>query len=241
MKIENTSVRPAGLGATRRAQAAQAYGGSASEAVRDIQDTTELFGIPEAELTPKVRTALMALMAEVARLREEIAKSHGRIEHLEKLADQDSLLTVYNRRAFVRELTRVISIAERYGTPSSVLYFDVDGMKSINDRLGHSAGDAALQQIADSLQESVRDSDVIGRLGGDEFGVILFNTDAATSLIKGKALADAINLKPMQFNDAMLPLHVTYGSYTFTGKEDPATVLAAADQAMYERKRAPRK
>lgn len=197
-------------------------------------------GVPEAELTPRVRAALMALMEEVAQLRDELRQSKGRIEYLEHLADQDSMLPIYNRRAFVRELTRAISITERYGTPSSVIYFDVNGMKTINDDHSHAAGDAALIKVVEKLTEQVRDSDAVGRLGGDEFGVILFQADEASAQLKATQLAETIEAEPLHFNDDEIELKVTYGFYTFTGKEDAAEALAAADEAMYASKRAGR-
>lgn len=236
MKVERNNAPVVGPGTTRRSQPPDrtTSGGSTLHA---ISDTTELLGIPEAELTPKVRAAIMSLMAEVAKLREEVMRGRGRIDHLEMLADQDSLLPVYNRRAFVRELTRVISITERYGTPSSVIYFDVDGMKQINDRFGHGAGDVALLKVAERLRISVRESDVIGRLGGDEFGVILYNSDAATAQSKASSLADAVSNGPIEFGAASIEIEVTFGIYTFSGREDPGQVLAAADEAMYARKK----
>ena len=91
-------------------------------------------GIPEAEFTPKVRAAIMALMEEVDRLRRELQQTPARIAYLEQLADEDSLPPIANRRAFVRELSRMMSFAERYDTPASVIYFDVNDLKVINDR-----------------------------------------------------------------------------------------------------------
>ena len=93
----------------------------------------------------------MALMQEVESLREELRQSKSRVDHLEHLADQDTLAPVANRRAFVREMSRIMAFAQRYGTSSSVIYFDVDGLKELNDRHGHPAGDAALLQIANIL------------------------------------------------------------------------------------------
>jgi len=77
-------------------------------------------GISESELTPKVRGAIMQLMEEVQALRGELEQSRARIEYLERLADQDSPAPVANRRAFVRELSRIISFSERYNAPSSI-------------------------------------------------------------------------------------------------------------------------
>ncbi|MEE8145917.1 MAG: diguanylate cyclase, partial [Kiloniellales bacterium] len=90
-------------------------------------------------------------MAEVQRLRDELERAKKRLNQLEALADRDALTPVLNRRAFVRELSRMMAFTVRYKTPSSVLYFDVNGMKQINDSLGHAAGDAALNHLAGVL------------------------------------------------------------------------------------------
>ena len=83
------------------------------------------------------------------------------------------MLPLLNRRAFVRELTRYISFAGRYNTPASLIYFDLNHLKKTNDTLGHAAGDAVLAHFTEVLTAHVRDSDSVGRLGGDEFGVLL--------------------------------------------------------------------
>ena len=231
MKIERN--RASRVGVTARAEGTKrraAIGG------RQVQDSASVMGIPEAELTPKVRSAIITLMEEVARLREELNGSRGRVEHLEQLADQDALVPVYNRRAFVRELTRAISMTERYGAPSTVIYFDVNNMKQINDTHGHPAGDAALRYVADTLLEQVRDSDIVGRLGGDEFGVILYQIDADVAHNKSVQLAQAIGENPVPFNDHELTISITFGAYTFNGVEDAGQALAEADKAMYAHK-----
>lgn len=209
---------------------------AAPESSCQVQNSTSLMRIPEAELTPKVRLAIITLMEEVARLRHELTGSRGRIEHLECLADQDSLVPVYNRRAFLRELTRAISMTERYSAPSTLLYFDVDNMKHINDTYGHPAGDAALRHVAKTLIEQVRDSDVVGRLGGDEFGVILYQTDGAVGQRKLGQLAHEIGKQLIQFNDHEVAVGVSYGEYTLCGTEDAGQALAEADKNMYEKK-----
>ncbi len=198
-------------------------------------------GIPANELTPKVRDAIMKLMAEVENLRKDLDQSRVRIEYLERLADQDTLAPVANRRAFVRELSRVISFSERYNSPSSVIYFDVNGLKAINDTYGHSAGDAALMRVADILIENVRGSDVVGRLGGDEFAVILTQGDREAALEKAAILLDKIESQPLEWNGESIPLRLAYGVHTFQGGEDPDTALAAADRAMYAHKNGDRK
>lgn len=237
MKVERTgsSAAVAASGGVR--PSASAEGTPAASEPRRILDTTAIMGIPESELTPKVRQALLALLDEVARLREELNRSKSRIEHLEHLADEDSLVPVRNRRAFVRELSRIISYTERYQTPSSVLFFDVNGLKTINDAFGHAAGDAALNHVADVLLKNVRESDVIGRLGGDEFGVILVHADHETARTKAVELAENIQGSGFTWDGTAVPIAVAYGVHSFTGGENALSALAAADRQMYEHKK----
>jgi diguanylate cyclase (GGDEF)-like protein len=178
------------------------------------------------------------LMAEVGRLREELEQARKRIGYLEELADRDALAPVMNRRAFVRELARMIAFAERYGVAGSVLYLDVDGMKQVNDTHGHAAGDAALQQVAEILLGNIRKSDVVGRLGGDEFGVILAQASPEEGAAKAAVLAAAIEASPAEWRGTKLELGVSFGVYTFAGGEQAAEALDAADKAMYAQKRA---
>jgi diguanylate cyclase (GGDEF)-like protein len=219
MKVERSGVAPGMAGVRRSQKTASAEDRAGPGHV--VSDSAEVLGIPAGELRPKVRAALMGLMAEVARLREDLSRARGRIDLLEKLADQDSLLPIYNRRAFVRQLTRAISMTERYGTPNSIVYCDVNGMKQINDTLGHGAGDVALQRIAEQLRTCVRESDIVGRLGGDEFGVILFSADADAAHTKATTLAEKVESDPLIYDETVVRLTITFGTYTFTGKKDP--------------------
>ncbi len=203
---------------------------------RSIQDTTSVMGIPEAELTPKVRAAIMTLMEEVETLRRQFSRAQERLGELERLANLDPLTPVPNRRAFVHELTRVISHAERYGSQWSLAFLDANGLKEINDSYGHAAGDAALVQVAETLVENTRSSDYVGRLGGDEFGVILAEADEATALLKSEQLAEAIRAKPLNWEGQQIPLSVARGVYPLKPGEHPVEALANADKAMYQHK-----
>jgi diguanylate cyclase (GGDEF)-like protein len=200
-------------------------------------DAATLAGIPQIELTPRVSAAIGMLMAEVQKLREELAQSKKRIEFLETLADQDSLAPVLNRRAFVRELTRMMAYAERYDITGSVLYFDVDQMKQVNDVLGHAAGDLVLKRVAETLVRESRSSDVVGRLGGDEYAVILSHADKDAASAKAASLAKAIAAEPIDWQDEKLLVTVSYGVHSFAGGEQVEAALDAADRAMYARKR----
>ena len=240
MKIErNTPVR-----ATRSvAQAAYARRVQATEStasVDAVMPTASVLGIPEDEFTPKVRDAIMGLMGEVDSLRHELTQTRQRLEDVEKTADQDGMLPLLNRRAFVRELTRHISAAGRYNTPASLVYFDLNYVKKTNDTYGHAAGDAMLAHFADVLSAHVRDSDCVGRLGGDEFGVLLSHANQEQAQKKADALAAALAASPVQWQDQSIPITFAYGAFELKSGDNPDLAMARADQAMYEQKRAGR-
>jgi diguanylate cyclase (GGDEF)-like protein len=207
---------------------------------RDPKDIALVMGIPEAEFTPKVRDAIVKLMGEVDKLRKELVQASARAAHLERLADQDSLVPVFNRRAFVRELGRMQSFAERYDQASSLVYFDANGLKGVNDTHGHAAGDALLAHIARLLMQNVRDTDIVGRLGGDEFGVILVYTDQPQAEEKAQHLAGVVQDTPLDWRGAKIQASVAWGVYTFRGGDDIARLLESADREMYARKKAAR-
>ena len=184
-----------------------------------------------------VVSELARLRAERAAMQRELEDARARIIQLERLADEDSLAPIANRRAFVRELSRMIAFTRRYGPPSSVIYFDVNGMKQINDTHGHPAGDAALRHVAEILSNNVRESDVVGRLGGDEFGVLLAQTNQEQANAKASSLAQAIGSTALSWGKHEIKLSAAFGVYSFTGSDDAQVAIEAADQAMYKQKR----
>ena len=233
MRIDNTR-RPAaaaGVGSYQKAGKT-----AAAAPTRRAADGASVLGIPQGELTPKVQEAITQLMAEVDSLRQELEQSMSRIEYLEELADQDTLAPVANRRAFVRELSRNLSYAERYGTPSSVIYLDLNGLKQLNDTKGHAAGDAAILKVAKILASNVRESDIVGRLGGDEFGVMLSHADEDAARSKAEFLAKSIAADPLEWEGGTIALEVAFGVHTIRGGGDAGAALEAADKAMYAHK-----
>ena len=225
------------------AKRAGSAGGKTVTAISNVaiapSDKASFLGIPQGELTPPVRGAIDKLLTEVQGLRDQLAGARKRIIHLEELADRDALTPVMNRRAFVRELARMIAFAERYDVPGSVVFFDVDGLKRINDAYGHAAGDAVLRRVAEVLLGKLRGSDVVGRLGGDEFGVILPQADQHTASAKASALTRSISAEMIVWEGTRLEVSVSYGVYTFAGGEEVHEALHAADQAMYAQKNQP--
>jgi diguanylate cyclase (GGDEF)-like protein len=228
-------------GVSRASGKASVAGPAPVAAARRAGDSATVMGIPESELTPKVHQAIMGLMAEVQSLRQQLDRASSRLADLEKLADEDALVPLPNRRAFVRELNRLQSYSQRYKVPAALIYFDVNGFKAINDSFGHAAGDAALHRVAQALVDNVRESDVVGRIGGDEFGVILVQAEDPVAREKAEVLANAISARPVTYEGKSFPLSVAYGIYPLGGGEDPGEALAAADKAMYAHKQASKK
>jgi diguanylate cyclase (GGDEF)-like protein len=240
MKVERSSTaRPARSVANaayaRRIEAADGAGSADA-----IAPSASILGIPDSEFTPRVRDAIMGLMGEVDSLRRELTQTRSRLDEVEKTADQDGMLPLLNRRAFVRELTRYIAFTGRYNTPASLIYFDLNHLKKTNDELGHAAGDAVLAHFSDVLQAHVRDSDCVGRLGGDEFGVLLSHAGQEQALKKADGLAEALKSSPTLWNGHAIPVSFAYGAFELTSGDSPDLAIARADQAMYAQKRSQR-
>lgn len=190
-------------------------------------------GIPDSELTPRVRQALITLIEEVNTLRDELKNTKSKIEELENLADADPLLGILNRRAFARELSRALALVERYGTPASLVFVDLDDLKLINDQLGHGAGDAALTRVANVLSENVRETDSVGRLGGDEFGVILLQADESRALDKAGTLSQLVSSEKVLWKDYAFSAHISCGVVEIKKGWTVDDALHTADSAMY--------
>ncbi len=193
--------------------------------------------IPEADLTPAVRAVLYPLRAEAERLRAALDAAHRRIETLESLAYRDPLLGLFNRRAFMRELERAVAMADRHGVKASLVFIDVDDMKAINDAHGHRAGDAALQRVARILSDNVRQTDAAGRLGGDEFGLVLTHTDQPSAEAKAVRLAAMIAAAPAHTQAGPVAVRVSHGAAAIEPGVTVGSLMEAADSAMYARKR----
>jgi len=192
--------------------------------------------LQDAAIPAEAREQILQLLKEIASLRAEIEANNERIAELEDLADRDPLTPVVNRRAFVRELDRAKAYGDRYGSGASLIYLDLDGMKEINDRYGHNTGDKALIAVAEALVANVRSSDLVGRLGGDEFGIMLARADQTAAQEKVRQLMDIIDDIEIKSGNEIIPLSVSYGVIELQSQPTAEAALAAADRAMYARK-----
>ncbi len=185
-----------------------------------------------------VRSTSMQLAAEVERLLAELEHSRARIVDLEAKVDIDPLTDLLNRRGFERELKRSVAYVKRYGVSAALIFLDLDDFKPVNDRHGHAAGDAMLKAVAAAIVAEVRASDIVARIGGDEFAVLLWNVSDAAATAKGAALERAVYATPVQWGASTLVVGASAGVAMVGALDTPGDLLARADAAMYVRKRA---
>ncbi len=166
-----------------------------------------------------------------------LAKTEKTEAELRYLADHDSLTGLLDRRRFRSELDQYVSFSARYGGQGAVMIIDIDGLKAVNDTLGHHTGDNLIRQIAGIMRERVRATDIVARLSGDEFAVLMPQTDTAGALQLGEYLRAEIADRASPAPD-LDSVTVSVGITMFGGKEEVGgeAVLIAADQAMYRAK-----
>ncbi len=200
----------------------------------------DILGVDMAMLNRSTRAAVEALCDEVIALREELSEARKSLSEAELLADNDALCPLFNRRAFEREVRREIALANRYGTPLCLIFVDLDNFKPVNDLFGHATGDAVLLKVADILQAVTRETDIVGRLGGDEFGIVLSQATLSDSRRKAEQLADRIDsLRVHSPHDPDLrELHIgaSCGVVSWQPGEDADHLIARADQVMFAQK-----
>ena len=177
------------------------------------------------------------LLAEVRRLRAEITLLHERVELLDRLAHQDVLIELPNRRGFMRQLESAIDRVSRYDDHASVLFVDIDGLKMINDTFGHQAGDKVLSRFCDVARAALGPNDLFGRFGGEEFACLM----PGRTLREGAAMAERIRADFVEAPVAIGP-HLATGTVSVgVAMRHEASwrldqLFTAADRALYHAK-----
>ncbi len=191
---------------------------------------TQPYAISEAKLY------VLSLLADHAAIAIENARLHDLVR---QQARTDIITGLNNRRALDRRLEEEVQRSERYQRAFSLLMLDLDNFKIINDTYGHPAGDRVLEQVARCLQGVVRESDFLARFGGDEFSVVLPETDVALALKIADRLREALASCPPNLPDAQVTtLSASIGLATFPKHaENATTMLVAADKALYQAKK----
>jgi diguanylate cyclase (GGDEF)-like protein len=174
--------------------------------------------------------------ATIRKLRKELKAAQKRIEELQASADTDFLLGIPNRRGFEHELERAIAYIKRYQASGALILLDVDRLKPINDAFGHAAGDQVLKAIAEVLTRQVRASDVVGRLGGDELAVLLWNLSETDAKAKAALLEAEIDRLTFAFEGRNVTAGASAGVAILSPHSEAGRALEEADSAMYVRK-----
>jgi diguanylate cyclase (GGDEF)-like protein len=151
---------------------------------------------------------------------------------MHRLATTDALTSIYNRHFFNETFRREVERARRYGKPMAILLLDVDNFKMFNDRLGHLHGDEVLKAVAHVLSKQLRKSDILARFGGDEFVMIMPETDQASA----KNAVERIQSAVANHSYAHIPLGVSAGISGFRPGLTPEQMLEEADRGLYQHK-----
>jgi diguanylate cyclase (GGDEF)-like protein len=180
-----------------------------------------------AKLEPDDRQVVLDALAAAAKTESE----------LRYLADHDPLTALLNRRAFRTQLDSYFSFAARYGGRGAVMIIDIDGLKAVNDRLGHQQGDNLIRRVAGVLRERVRATDIVARLSGDEFAVLMPQTDVEGAVALGEDLRAQV-AEGFAVDPDLAGASISVGISMFGTEEDGGAeaVLVAADEAMYRSK-----
>ncbi|WP_372530173.1 diguanylate cyclase [Ferrovibrio sp.] len=216
--------------------------GGAREVVllsRALRSLLRRLGLAEEKLQEAER--------EIDHQAEETRELSADLERLRRLAETDPLTGLLNRRAFLDAAARQVAYARRYDRALAVVVADIDHFKAVNDRHGHAAGDVAIRAVAGRLQQAARDSDLVARFGGEEFVVLLMESDIAAAVSYAERVRGAIGASPVDLGTdgngraAAVTLTVSLGC-TVLGQDDRDVqdAIDRADGALYAAKAAGR-
>ena len=176
----------------------------------------------------------------VVGLRMNISRRKETEARLEGLAHTDALTGVLNRRRFTDLAADELSRARRHGTPVALLMIDLDHFKAVNDCLGHAGGDAVLRSFAATTERVMRQGDVFGRVGGEEFAALLPQTGSDGAMVVAERLRQRIHAEPARVGGVVLPFTVSIGVAAWSADDtaEPSIdgLMVAADRALYAAK-----
>jgi two-component system, cell cycle response regulator len=161
-------------------------------------------------------------------------------EEIYRLTTVDGLTQIHNRRFFLEQLEREVSRARRYRRDLSLILFDLDRFKAINDTHGHLAGDYVLTQLANVVRGKIRREDLFARYGGEEFAVVLPELDAPNAMSLAEKIRKIVEKAPFKFEDTKIQVTVSIGLATLSDEVDAAELVKRADDKLYEAKEAGR-
>ncbi|MFC7050856.1 GGDEF domain-containing protein [Emcibacter nanhaiensis] len=202
----------------------------------------EKFRVSPAGLTTGSWSLLTEILDFAVEAEQTIAEQNRKIEELESLAISDPLTGLLNRRGLEMELDHAVARNRRHAEPGLFVYIDLDNFKEINDSYGHAAGDALIRHVAHLLKGSIRQTDYAGRLGGDEFGLLLSHCDSKQfSAAHLLYIRRRLEKSPLEFEGLTLRAGASFGIARITPDSNREDILNQADEQMYFDKRARRR
>ncbi len=211
-------------------------GTAAGDIIEVADDGTPMVVERGGNVATRIERRVVSMLAQFASHAALSLRNSWLLEQVQRMAETDALTGVANRRTFESVLEREMSRAERSGEQLTLVMFDIDHFKSLNDTYGHQAGDEVLKKTAAALANECRDFDTAARYGGEEFAAILPACSATESLVVAERLRQAIN--GVEFERSVT---ASAGIATFpVHASDISSLIKAADEALYESKRAGR-
>lgn len=198
------------------------------------EDIAAFHGLSGGDLTDRARIAMMQLIAEIAELRQELTRNRMRMDYLSDLADRDPLSTVLNRRAFVRELSHAQLLGREYRAENTLVFLTVDNLKEVNERHGHAAGDAAIEHVAEILRQRAGEADVVGRLGGAEFAVVLVGSGIDGAVERARWLGRLIEARLLVWKGERIAFRIGFAVHPMRADEAAEEALGTADRDRLE-------
>lgn len=226
-------------------EASEQYSGKIEHYAQQISQTDDLIKINE--LVDRLMKDTYAMQADVMRSRDDILSQHqvasATQQRIQKLQDElsqlsevvriDQLTGVLNRRGMDEAFNTEIARFRRNGEPLSVALLDIDNFKSLNDKHGHAVGDTALKHLASVVKRTVRPTDIVTRMGGEEFVVLLPNTRLDEAVITMARLQRSLTKEYFLGNNEKLLITFSAGVALFNQEDDVTSILQRADQSMY--------
>lgn len=182
---------------------------------------------------PRLMRLLVQALHRIAESEQLLSQKDEVIASLRSQAMTDPLTGLTNRRGFEEQVGRAFARASRFDEAGVLAYIDLDGFKPINDSLGHDAGDAVLVYVADFLSNSVRLTDTVARIGGDEFAVLMVQTTPDEGERRARTLQLLLNASHLTFEGNLISIAASMGIATFSAGDDAKATMRRADAAMY--------
>ena len=185
---------------------------------------------------PKINTTLQFALLAMEEAEKRIKRQETRIKQLESLSVTDELTQLLNRRGFLQQFQLSLSTSRRNKTGGSLMILDLDKFKQINDTYGHLAGDDVLKNVGIAISTVVRESDIVGRIGGDEFSILMPGASPVTVTKRISQIRSAISKVKFSWNHKNLIINGSIGRWDYLGHENEQEILDFADISMYKQK-----